>query len=67
MTAKHECCCVEMSCGSCKILVTSIFRSPNSDLENNKLLQLMQEVSELNVQYKVVLGDFNQSSPYQVK
>ncbi|XP_076039000.1 uncharacterized protein LOC143024116 [Oratosquilla oratoria] len=40
-------------------MVISIYRSPNSDERNNAgLLQLMPE-NDMNVQYKVLLGDFN--------
>lgn len=61
LTTKYEAyCCVEVSDKRDKILVTNIYCSPSSDQKNNsKLLQLLQEVSDANVQYKIVLGDFN--------
>ena len=42
------------------MLIVSVYRSPSSDIDNNNnLMQLMQEVSDINVQYKILLGDFN--------
>lgn len=41
-------------------LLASIYRSPNNDADNNaSLLQLMQEISDIKVQYKLIVGDFN--------
>lgn len=58
----HFCehCCIDVCCSYGNLLVMSMHRSPNSDIDNNNnLLQLMQEVSDYNVQYKIMLGDFN--------
>ena len=55
-----EYCCVEINCCDGKLLFTSIYRSPNSGVANNaNLLQLMQEIGDMKVQYKVLVGDFN--------
>lgn len=42
------------------LIITSVYRSPSSNVDNNtRLLQLLQEISETNFTYKIVLGDFN--------
>ncbi len=59
-TKYNEYCCVEIVCSKSKVLITSLYRSPSSDVgNNNRLLQLMQEICDMNVQYKLFLGDFN--------
>lgn len=41
-------------------IVTSIYRSPNSSVENNgRLLQLLEEINDTSFKYKLVVGDFN--------
>ena len=41
-------------------LFASVYRSPNNDRDDNaKLLQLMQDMSDLQIKYKVFVGDFN--------
>ena len=55
-----EYCCIEICCTGGNLLIVSVYRSPSSDINNNKnLMQLMQEVSDINVEYKILLGDFN--------
>lgn len=45
-------------CGS--VLVTVIYRSPNSDTaNNNSLLTLMQEIGNAKAKFKIIVGDFN--------
>lgn len=42
------------------ILLTAVYRSPNSTIENNnKLLDLLQEIGEQRKMHKIVIGDFN--------
>lgn len=42
------------------INIKCVYRSPNSSTENNNgLLQLLQEISDYDSTYKLVLGDFN--------
>ena len=44
----------------CSILIGCIYRSPNSNSNNNDaLLKLIQTASEYNTTYKVLVGDFN--------
>lgn len=39
------------------MLVASIYRRPNSDRDNNeKFLNLMQEIGDLSMRYKILLG-----------
>lgn len=63
VTLKEKYCeylCVEVKGKSERVVVASIYRSPSSDDENNKkLLGLLQEISDLSVEHKVVCGDFN--------
>ena len=56
-----EYCSIEVKCkNNVSVLITSIYRSPNStEVNNGNLLQLLQEISETNYKYKLVLGDFN--------
>lgn len=63
VTLKENYCeylCVEVKGKSEQVVITSVYRSPSCDDENNKkLLSLMQEISDLRVKYKIVCGDFN--------
>lgn len=55
-----ECMCVEVTCHDEKLIITSIYRSPNSAADNNNnLLMLMQEISDMRAKYKLFFGDFN--------
>lgn len=59
-TCFSEYCCIEVACSDANLLFTSIYRSPTSSNDNNmNLLQLMQEISDHKVQYKITVGDFN--------
>lgn len=60
MSDNCEYCCTEVSVSGGTVLITSIYRSFSSDCDNNnKLLQFMQEIIDREVQYKLILGDFN--------
>lgn len=38
----------------------AVYGSPAQDMENNsKLVNLIQEISNLKVEYKIICGDFN--------
>lgn len=60
-TNYSEYCSIELKNGSGEtVMVTSVYRSPNSTAENNAyLLELLQEISETKYVYKLMLGDFN--------
>lgn len=53
--------CVEVKGNVDNLLVTSLYRSPSNNMMGNEenLLLLMQEISDLNTRYKVIVGDFN--------
>ena len=55
-----EYCCIEVFCGSDTLLITSVYRSPSSDEDNNKrLFELFHVLSNRNENYKVIVGDYN--------
>lgn len=55
-----EYCCLEFFCADSNFVLVSVYRSPNSDETNdNQLLNLMQEINNLRVKYKIMVGDFN--------
>lgn len=42
------------------VLLVSIYRSPNSDTDNNeRVMALLEEISEYRSEHKVIVGDFN--------
>ena len=46
--------------GSDKLLIGCIYRSPKSNIENNKeLLNLFLKVKDLNPSHTLIMGDFN--------
>ncbi|XP_076036825.1 uncharacterized protein LOC143022485 [Oratosquilla oratoria] len=56
----HEYIAIRIRGRSEDVLFGTMYRSLNSDVENNNnLLDLLQETSEVNVRHKVVVGDFN--------
>lgn len=51
---------IKIECHLYELIITSVYRSPAGDVENNsKLLNLIQKLSNLNVKYKIICGDFN--------
>ena len=52
--------CIELKGLDEKILITSVYRSPSSDMDaNDKLLNLIQELNNHRAKHKIILGDFN--------
>lgn len=52
--------CIKVRCKNKNILIASIYRSPSSNMaENDKLLKVMEEISNKQFCYKIILGDFN--------
>lgn len=55
-----EYCCLEIVLQGEKIILTLIYRSPNSlERNNHLLLDLFQEMNEMKATYKIITGDFN--------
>ena len=41
------------------LIIITIYRSCNSTEENKKLLNLINEINDIDVKYRIMCGDFN--------